>query len=82
MPRHDRREAGDGAGAQVVAVGEAAGQDDGREPVGGEGVGVPDDLGLDPAARVQCPSRLTLAVRARKLHHCDPPPHDHKFTER
>ena len=42
---HDGREAGDGAGAQVVAVGEATGEDD--AVVGGEiALAVPDEVGL------------------------------------
>ena len=42
---HDRREPGDGAGAQVVAVGEAAGHDDGVDAVD-RAVAVPEDAGL------------------------------------
>ena len=41
---HDRRKARDGARAQVVAVGEAAGQHDRVEAVQRKGVGVPDQV--------------------------------------
>ena len=50
---HRRREAGDRAGAQVVAVGEAAGDDDGVDPVQ-VALFVPDQprLGAGPLAGV------------------------------
>ena len=44
---HDRRKFGDRAAAQVVAVGEAAGQDDGVDIAEGGGI-VPDVLRLLP----------------------------------
>src|SRR5579859_6563844 len=55
----------------MIAVGEAAWQDNGRVGVLREGVGVPDDLDVAHERRTQCSRGLSFAVRARKLHHCD-----------
>ena len=64
------REAGDGAGAQVVAVGEAA-RDDDRVDAADGAVAVPEQLGVatEVADRLE---RVLLAVRAREQHDADP----------
>ena len=62
---HDRREPRDRADAQVVAVGEAAG-DDHRVGAAQVGVGVPQQLGLADAAGGG--ERVALVARARELH--------------
>ena len=63
--RHDRREPRDRAGAQVVAVGEAAGQDD---DVGALQVGVlvPDELGVLAEHVLGGVIGVVVAVRAGK----------------
>ena len=62
---HDRREARDRAGAQVVAVCESAGQDD---RIGGPeiGLGVPDQPCLPAEDGVGDVREVTLAPRARE----------------
>ena len=59
---HHRREARQGAGAQVVAVGEAPRQDDAVEAAE-VGRGVPDELGLRAQLR-NARDRVVLTVRA------------------
>ena len=59
---HDRREAGDGTGPQVVAVGEPAG-DDHRVDAADGGVAVPEELGLAAERRDRLDD-VELAVRA------------------
>ena len=66
---HDRREACDRAGVQVVAVGEAAGYDDGVDPAH-RGVGVEEQLGLGPE-RLDRVEHIELAVRAGELDDAD-----------
>ena len=58
---HRRREAGDRARAEVVAVREAAGEDDGVDPRE-LGLGVPDELGLgaERASSAQAASRSSF----------------------
>ena len=62
---HDGREAGDGAGAQVVAVREPAGQDD---DVGAleAGVLVPDQLGVLPQHVLRGVIRIVVAIGSGK----------------
>src|SRR5690606_28739757 len=75
---HDRGEPGDGAGPQVVTVGEAPGEDDGVHLVE-VAVGVPDELGL--AAEV--PDGLDdveLAVGPREGDDADPRRHQTTST--
>ena len=66
--RHDRRAAGDGPAAQVVAVGEATGQQHGVGARGQLGVGVPrlDGVGAEALDR---PRRAVVIERARKADH-------------
>ena len=62
---HDGREFGDGAAAQVIAVGEAAGEDDGIDVAEGGGV-MPDELRLLPEVvgdGVEC---VVIAIAAGK----------------
>ena len=70
---HDRREPGDDAGAEVVAVGEPAGQDDGRDTVE-VGLLVPELDGLR-AGEPQAMDRVGVAVRAREDNDADPDGH-------
>ena len=62
---HHRREPGDRAGAQVVAVGEPAGQDDdvGRAE---RGVLVPDEFGVVPEHVLRGVIGVVVAVRSGK----------------
>ena len=80
---HDRGEPGDGAAAQVVAVGEAAGQDDGVDAVQ-VGVGVPeaDGVGRRRAATARAaspsssePGKVTTPIRmvTRSIDRCAGP---------
>ena len=71
---HHRREAGDRAGAEIVAVREPAGHDDGVDSAHGR-VAVPQDrrLGTEPLDR---PHDIELAVGAGKLDDADPDAHD------
>ena len=71
---HHRREAGQRAGAEVVAVREAAGNDDRVDAVDGR-VGVPAQLRFRAQA-LDRPHHVELAVGARELHHPDVRAHD------
>ena len=62
---HDRREAGDGSAAEVVAVGEAPGNDDGVE-AGERGVLVPDEVGGGAGKVIESENAVLIAVRARE----------------
>ena len=62
---HDGREFGDGAAAQVVAVGEAAGQDDGVDIAESGGV-VPDELRLLPEVVGDGVEGVVIAIAAGK----------------
>src|SRR5438105_6767175 len=73
---HQRAEPGDGARAQIVAVGEAAREDDGVDVAQGV-VAVPQQLGLT-AGGTDGFDHVVLAVRARKdddadVHYVAPP---------
>jgi hypothetical protein len=66
---HDRGEAGDGAAAEVVAVGEAAGE---HHEVGARGQrrGLVEDVGgLDPDHVTQRVQRVEIGVRSWELNH-------------
>ena len=67
---HDRREAGDRAGAQVVAVGEAARQDH-RIRITQAGVLVPDERGPLADHRARRVERVAVGIRSRKDDHCE-----------
>ena len=67
---HHRREPGDRAGAQVVAVGEAAGDDDGVE-AGDGAIAVPHEL-AGAAEVLDRVHDVELAVRAGEHHDADP----------
>jgi len=60
---HDRREAGDGSAAEVVAVGEAPGNDNGVEAVE-RGVLVPDEVGGGTGKVIESENTVLVAVRA------------------
>ena len=66
---HDGAEAGDGAGAQVIAIAEAAGQHD---DVGAlqRGVAMPDEVGLG-ATLFRAAAGVLIAVAAGKPDHSD-----------
>ncbi len=66
---HDRRESGDGAGAEIVAVGEPAGNDD-RVDVAEGGVAVPETTASAPTTADGLDG-VELAVRTRELHDPD-----------
>ena len=70
---HHRREPGDRAGAQVVAVREPAGHDDRVDAAHGR-VAVPEHLGL-AAELLDRPHDVELAVRAGEQHDADPRAH-------
>jgi hypothetical protein len=61
---HDRRARGDGAAAQIVAVGETAGQDHEIGAVGQGAFGVPDEFGLRPARQFERARDIALLVRS------------------
>ncbi len=63
---HDRGEAGDGAAAEVVPVGESAREDDGVEAVGA-GFFVPEVFGGDSLEGAEGEQAVLVAVRAGKL---------------
>lgn len=58
---HDRREAGDGSAAKVVAIGEASGNDDGVE-AGERGVFVPDEVGGGTGKVIDSENAVLVAV--------------------
>src|SRR5215203_1116598 len=81
--RHHRREPGDRPAAQVVAVGEAAGQDD-RVDVTQRVVAVPEPDGLG-AGQPHGAGRVAVVQRSREaddpdLHRCAPPPGSSTWT--
>ena len=78
--RHDRREPGDGAGPEVVAVGEAAG-DDHRVDIADRAVAVPQQSGL--AAEVgDGLDHVLLAVRTREEDDADFGAHETRASMR
>src|SRR5205823_5155149 len=70
---HDRREAGDGTRAQVVAVREAAGKHDGVEPRQ-RAIAVPDQFSF-AAERADRLDHIELAVRTGEHNNTNPPAH-------
>ncbi len=60
---HDRRARGNGAGAQIVAIGKAARQND-EVHIGKRGFGMPDSDGLDAGDVRQRVEHVTLAIGA------------------
>ena len=60
---HDRREAGDGSAAEVVAVGESSRNDDGIE-AGERGILVPDEVGGGTGKVIESENAVLVAVRA------------------
>ena len=62
---HHGRELGDGAAAQVIAISEAAGQDDGVDVTERSGV-VPDEFGRLPEDGGDGVKRVVIAIAARK----------------
>ncbi len=60
---HDLRELGDGSAAEVIAVGEAPGNDDGVE-AGERGVLVPDEVGRGAGKVIESENAVLVAVRA------------------
>ena len=58
---HDRRKAGDGSAAEVVAVGKAPGNDDGVE-AGERGILVPDEVGGGAGKVVESENAVLVAV--------------------
>ena len=63
---HHRREAGDRAGAQIVAVGEAAGDDDGVDALQ-VAVAVPEQLGLADAQRRRAAASTSSQVPGKRM---------------
>ena len=62
---HDRRELGDGSAAEVVAVGETAGNDDGVE-AGERGVLMPHEVGGGAGKVIESENAVLVAIRARE----------------
>jgi hypothetical protein len=62
----DGRELGDGPAAQVVTVGEAAGEDNGVNIVGNRGIAVPQQFGLLPKIGRDAELRIVIAVGTGK----------------
>ena len=62
---HDRREAGDGSAAEIIAVGKASRNDDGVEACE-RGVFVPDEVGGGAGKVIESENAVLVAVRARE----------------
>lgn len=62
---HDRRELGDGSAAEVVAVRETAGNDDGVE-AGERGVLMPHEVGGGAGKVIESENAVLVAIRARE----------------
>src|SRR6478752_4287817 len=67
---HDRRKSGNGAAAEIIAVGKTARQHNRVESVE-RPVLVPDVFGSDAGNSVQCSQTILVAIRSGKLDHCE-----------
>ncbi len=63
---HDRRAAGDGAAAQIIAITKAAGQRDEVDAIGQLVVVVPEHRGFLAGGLLQRPGHVALAIGAGK----------------